>query len=131
MSALAIPRDEAPPDVDAALNTWLALERTLMAWIRTCATLIGLGFTITKVFDFLHELHNKAPPTRILGYRTYSLVVMGIGVVGLVAAVVQHRNLLRRWWPHGSNPPSSLATTVAVMFSVFGVAVFVIVLLGY
>ena len=131
MSALAVPEADVVPAGDRALSTWLSLERTLMSWIRTCATVIGLGFSISKIFDFLHELENKAPSRHVLGYRTYALVLVGIGVFALVAAIVQHRRLVRRWWPHEQAPPFSLATTIAVMFAVFGVAIFVAVLLGY
>ena len=44
-----------PPDVAtrlAADRTWLADERTLMAWIRTATSLISFGFTIYKFFEF-------------------------------------------------------------------------------
>jgi len=37
------------------LRTRLALERTLMAWVRTGVSLIGFGFTIVQ---FLERRHN-------------------------------------------------------------------------
>ena len=33
-------------------RTWLAHERTLMAWVRTAASMISFGFTIYKFFQF-------------------------------------------------------------------------------
>ena len=123
--------DEARRAVAPELLTWLSLERTLMAWIRTSATFVGLGFTVTKLFDFLHDLQSKARPSHLLGYRTYSLVLVAMGVLGLVAAVVQHRRLVRRWGPAESTPPFSLATAVAVTFAILGAAAFGIVLSGY
>ena len=113
------------------IRTWLSLERTLMAWIRTSVTFVGLGFTVTKLFDFLHDLQSKARPSHVFGYRTYSLVLVAMGVLVLVAAVVQHRRFVRRWWPAESAPPFSLATAVAVTFALLGAGAFGIVLSGY
>jgi putative membrane protein len=42
----------------AWLRTRLALERTLMAWVRTGSSLIGFGFTIVTFFDRLQEIGN-------------------------------------------------------------------------
>ncbi len=122
---------EARGAVSPEIHTWLSLERTLMAWIRTSAAFVGLGFTVTKLFDFLHDLQAKARPTHVLGYRTYSLVLVAMGVLGLVAAVVQHRRLIRRWWPPESTPPFSLATAAAVTFAIVGAAAFGIKLSAY
>jgi putative membrane protein len=33
-------------------RTWLAHERTLMAWVRTATSMISFGFTIYKFFQF-------------------------------------------------------------------------------
>jgi len=32
-------------------RTWLAHERTMLAWVRTAASLISFGFTIYKFFQ--------------------------------------------------------------------------------
>lgn len=112
------------------LHTWLSLERTLMSWIRTSATMVGLGFTVSKILDLLHDIQSKARPSHLLSYRAYALVLIGVGTVGLIAGVVQHRMLVRRWLAYAS-PPYSLATAVAVLFAIFGIAAFVLILLGY
>jgi uncharacterized membrane protein YidH (DUF202 family) len=36
----------------AVERTWLAHERTLMAWVRTATFMISFGFTIYKFFQF-------------------------------------------------------------------------------
>jgi uncharacterized membrane protein YidH (DUF202 family) len=33
-------------------RTWLAHERTLMAWVRSAASMISFGFTVYKVFQY-------------------------------------------------------------------------------
>ena len=48
----------------AWLRTRLAVERTLMAWVRTAMTLIGFGFTIVQFFAHLQEMDGVAPAAR-------------------------------------------------------------------
>ena len=36
-------------------RTFLATERTLMAWVRTSLSMISFGFTIVKFFEYLAE----------------------------------------------------------------------------
>jgi putative membrane protein len=68
-------------------RTYLAHERTLMAWTRTAASLISFGFTIYKFF----EAENKGKPHHPLGYVTFSLTMISIGLVSLLLATYQHR----------------------------------------
>jgi hypothetical protein len=44
----------------------LAADRTLMAWIRTSLSLIGFGFGIGKVYDYLKSggVHDSVDPVR-------------------------------------------------------------------
>jgi putative membrane protein len=45
-----------PSSTALALDrTLLAYDRTLMAWVRTATSLISLGFTIYKFFQYLRE----------------------------------------------------------------------------
>src|SRR5262245_23892424 len=75
------------------VRTRLGVERTLMSWVRTGVSLIGFGFTIYQFFQKLQEAtapeaaHPQAP--RILG-----LALIGAGVLALVLAYWQHRNLI-------------------------------------
>jgi len=48
----------------AWLRTRLALERTLMAWVRTAIALIGFGFSIVEIFNRLGNMPGLAPPLR-------------------------------------------------------------------
>ena len=38
------------------LRTRLAVETTLLAWIRTAVSMIGFGFAIVQFFDHFHQL---------------------------------------------------------------------------
>ena len=46
-------------------RTRQAADRTLMAWIRTCLSLIGFGFGIAKFRDILAEAGLRLGPEHI------------------------------------------------------------------
>ena len=48
-------------------RTWLAHERTMLAWVRTAASLISFGFTIYKFFQL--ELGKQATGSRAADWR--------------------------------------------------------------
>ena len=68
----------------AVTRSYLALERTLMAWTRTSASLISFGFTIYKFF----EGRPPRPGTHLLGYRTFSEILIVTGMVALILATL-------------------------------------------
>lgn len=70
-----------------AERTYLAYERTLMAWTRTAASLISFGFTIYKFFEDV----NRNKPHHLLGYRTFSGIMITVGLLALILATLQHR----------------------------------------
>src|SRR5262245_38148906 len=84
------------PDPLASERTYLAHERTLMAWTRMATSLITFGFTLYKFFEFLHE-SGQAPHRHLLiEARIFGLTMIGVGVFTLVAATLQHRSRMRR-----------------------------------
>jgi len=73
------------------IRTRLALENTLLAWVRTAASLISFGFTIVQFFQRL------PPPTRKVllpsGPRDMGLALMLAGIFSLAIATLQYRSL--------------------------------------
>jgi putative membrane protein len=67
-------------------RTYLAHERTLMAWTRTSASLISFGFTLYKFFEGLGLSGRRHP----LGYVTFSVAMISIGLAALLLATLQH-----------------------------------------
>ena len=121
----------------AWLNARLALEMTMMAWIRMAITLIGFGFTIVQFFERLNDMEGVAPAAQPFAARYVGLVLIGAGVVALVVSVVQYRATTRYLWQEdfaaiagiGKAPGNTPIYAVAIGLMVIGVVAFLAVLL--
>jgi putative membrane protein len=78
----------------AWLRTRLAIERTLMAWVRTCTALIGFGFTIVQFFQRLAGTEGVAEALRPQAPRYLGLALIASGIAGLLISVIQYRKLI-------------------------------------
>ncbi|MBS2029314.1 MAG: DUF202 domain-containing protein [Deltaproteobacteria bacterium] len=110
-------------------RTFLAQERTLLAWVRTALSLITFGFAVYKFFGLEHALEPGHPASAVLGSRAFSLLLIGLGLVTLVFASLEHRRtilLLRRQF---GAIPRSLAGKLGVLIALLGLAAFLAVLL--
>ena len=73
-----------------------ASDRTLMAWIRTALSLIGFGFAIANFRDILLESGLiKNPHNEFNGALVFGLSFISLGVLGLLAATMQHWHILQ------------------------------------
>jgi putative membrane protein len=75
----------------AWIRTRLALENTLLAWVRTAASLISFGFTIVQFFQRL-----PLPRGKVLlpgGPRDLGLALMLAGIIALAVATLQYKSL--------------------------------------
>jgi putative membrane protein len=77
------------------LNTRLAVERTLMAWVRTSVSLIGFGFTIVQFFEHLHAEGSAAALLRPQAPRYLGLALIAAGVSVLLISIYQYRKVVR------------------------------------
>jgi putative membrane protein len=102
----------------AVERTRLAAERTMMAWVRTAASLISFGFTIYKFF----QLELKTEPVQVtIGPRGLALIMIGLGLLSLVLAGVQHHHSLKLMKQDYGDLPKSVAGPVAAIVSLLGV----------
>jgi putative membrane protein len=93
----AAPRFESAPSASnhfAWMRTRLAIERTLMSWVRTCTALIGFGFTIVQFFQRLATTPGVEQAARPQAPRYLGLALIGSGIAGLLISVVQYRRLI-------------------------------------
>ena len=77
---------------------YFAAERTFLAWIRTGLGLMGVGFAVSRFGFFLRQLHGSDAhgTPRSTGISVWSgVAIVALGVVVLVASIVQHLALIR------------------------------------
>jgi inner membrane protein YidH len=106
-------------------RTRLAYDRTMMAWVRTATSLISFGFTIYKFFQI--EIGKGQTGDHLIGPREFAMMMIGIGLLSLVMATIQHRqdrNMLRAMNPE---VPRSMAAVLAGLIAVLGIVAFVAV----
>jgi putative membrane protein len=112
----------------AWLRTSLALESTLMAWVRTGMSLIGFGFSIVEIFSRVVVNPNVAPVYWPEMPRYVGLALIGGGVLALVISCFQYiwvSNYLRSPQFHaiaglragggGRTPSLAIAITLTVV----------------
>ena len=101
-----------------------AADRTLMAWIRTCLSLIGFGFGIAKLRDILIEAGMRPGPEHFHSTLIFGLSFILLGVFGLLAAVVQHGRILQHlkydnFQYTGFRPLVMIAAIILLLIGIF------------
>jgi putative membrane protein len=120
----------------AWVRTRLALERTMMSWVRTATALIGFGFTIVQFFERLNNIEGVDAATRPFAARYVGLVLIAAGIVALVVSAMQYRAALRYLWQGeyaavagiGKAPGSTPVYAIAIGLTFIGVFAFLAVL---
>jgi putative membrane protein len=98
-------------------RTLFAADRTLLAWVRTSLSLIGFGFTIHKILQFIYEqggtkLMRQETP------RNIGVLMLVTGIVPLIFILLDYSRTLKRLGRKESivrNPNFLTAGTIIVM----------------
>jgi inner membrane protein YidH len=120
----------------AWLRTRLALDRTLMAWVRTATAMIGFGFTIVQFFERLETFEGVAPALRPQAPRFIGLALIGAGILSLAVSIWQYRWVINYMWREPFKPLAGIKTremhvpvyALAILVTLIGVFAFVAIL---
>jgi putative membrane protein len=124
---------ELTPEKDP--RVYFAAERTFLAWIRTGLGLMGVGFAVARFGLFLREL--RASETHITAHSTglslwSGVAIVFLGVVVLVAAVMQHLALIRALstgsWQPGRISRNAVVLAVFLALVGVGMTIYLVVL---
>ena len=82
----------------AWLRTRLAVERTMMAYLRTAVSLIGFGFAIVQFFVNVHQVPGDTNARFPDAAWYLGLALIACGVLAAVFSVLEYRCTLRYLW---------------------------------
>lgn len=128
-----------PPPEPYNLNNELAkersraaAERTLMAWIRTALSLISFGFGIDRIVAAVQSSRLSGSDRIDLSVRLLAIGFIAIGNIALLAAVLQHQQILKRLrrndFRYSSEIPMALITAISLL--VIGLLALLTLILG-
>ncbi len=109
----------------AWVRTRLALERTMMAWLRTAVALIGFGFALVQYLNHLQQIPGARSAYLPTAPEFLGLALISCGILALVISLWQYWWTVRYLWG-GSFAPIAGMTKEAKQSPVVAVAVLLI-----
>src|SRR5215469_219412 len=88
----------------AWLRTRLALERTIMSWLRTAVALIGFGFAIVQYLEHLEETPGARAAYLPHAPRYLGLALISCGILALLVSIWQYWWSIRYLWGEPYTP---------------------------
>lgn len=109
-----------------------AAERTLMAWIRTCLSLISFGFGLDKIIGAINSSRFDSSAHAGLSVRLVSMGFILVGIVAMAAATRQHLRTLKliRRDDFLYADQRSISTLTAIALTLIGVVAFALLVMG-
>lgn len=118
-------RFEASPTVNnhfAWVRSALALERTMMAWLRTAVSLIGFGFAIVQFFARIGQIPEARAAYLPRAPEYLGLALIACGVLALLVSIRQYI-WTRRYLSQGPFTPIAGMKQEGMQSPVVGIAI--------
>ena len=109
----------------AWVRTRLALERTIMSWLRTAVALIGFGFAIVQYLEHLQQLLGARPAYIARSPQFLGLALISCGILALLVSIWQYRWGIRYLWGEPFAPIAGV-TKEGMQTPVFAVAILLV-----
>jgi putative membrane protein len=114
----------------AWVRTRLAVERTILAWIRTAVSLIAFGFTIVQFFERVQDMPGAGPATFPNAPRYLGLALILAGIGALIVSMWEYRWTIKYLWSgdyaqiagltkEGRNSPVIAVALVLLLVGIF------------
>jgi putative membrane protein len=109
-----------------------AAERTLMAWIRTCLSLISFGFGLDKIIGAIQSSRLGGSSHAGLSVRLVAIGFVLTGILAMAAATRQHVMILQRLRRDDFLycEPSSIGILTALALTVIGTVALILLISG-
>ncbi|MEA5414182.1 YidH family protein [Synechococcus sp. BA-132 BA5] len=109
-----------------------AAERTMMAWIRTCLSLISFGFGLDKIIGAINASRFDGSDHAGLSVRLISMGFVLVGILAMAAATRQHLRTLKliRRDDFLYVDQRSISIFTAVALTIIGIFAFLLLVLG-
>jgi putative membrane protein len=114
----------------AWVRTRLALERTIMSWLRTAVALIGFGFAIVQYLNHLQQIPGARPSDYPTAPECLGLALISCGIVALVISIWQYWWGIRYLWGEPFTPIAGVTKegmqtpVIAVAILLIGIGLF-------
>jgi putative membrane protein len=114
----------------AWVRTRLALERTIMSWLRTAVALIGFGFAIVQYLEHLEQTPGAHSAYLPHAPRYLGLALIACGILALVISIWQYVWTVRYMWGEPYTPLAGLTQegnqtpVIAVAIVLIGIGLF-------
>lgn len=119
------------------VRTRLSVERTMLSWVRTAASLIGFGFAIVQFFEHFRQFPGVLPAQHPEAPRYLGLALIGSGIASLCVSLAQYRWTIRYLWSDPYTPIAGMKkegmqsplAAIGILLIAIGLFAFVAVLL--
>lgn len=109
-----------------------AAERTMMAWIRTCLSLISFGFGLDKIIAAINRSRLGGNDHASMSVRLVAIGFVLMGILAMAAATRQHLRTLRliRRDDFVYVDQRSITVFTAIALTIIGIAAFALLVTG-